>query len=63
MQMLKKLGRLAFLVPYLVMPFCVMLLYQERLRAGLLFAYLMPLGIESPVWKPAFILRRRTAPR
>lgn len=46
---MKKLGRFAFLLPYIVMPFLVMQLYHEDLDAGMLFAYFMPMGIESPV--------------
>lgn len=49
MNNLKKAGRLAFLLPYIVMPFLVMLLYHEDLDVGMLFAYFMPMGIESPV--------------
>ena len=47
--MLKKIGRLAFLLPYIVMPFIVMLIYHEEYKTGMLFAYFMPMGIESPV--------------
>ena len=49
MNNLKKAGRLAFLLPYIVMPFLVMQLYHEDLDTGMLFAYFMPMGIESPV--------------
>ena len=47
MQKLLKIGRFAFIIPYLVMPFCVMAAYHVDLEEAMRFAYLMPFGLET----------------
>ena len=43
-----KIGRFAYLLPYIIMPFIVMIAYKESIIEGFIFSYFMPFGIESP---------------
>lgn len=49
MNKLKKPGRLAFLLPYLIMPVYAMLIEHEDLQNAVLISYFLPFGIESPI--------------
>ena len=43
-----KIGRFAYLLPYIIMPFIVMIAYQEGLSEAFIYSYFLPFGIESP---------------
>ena len=43
-----KIGRFAYLLPYIIMPVIVMIAYQEGLSEAFIFSYFLPFGIESP---------------
>ena len=49
MNNLKKAGRLAFLLPYLIIPIFAMLFEREDLQNAVLISYYLPFGIESPI--------------
>lgn len=49
MNNLKKAGRLAFLLPYLIIPIFAMLFEGEDLQNAVLISYYLPFGIESPI--------------
>lgn len=46
---MKKPGRFAFLLPYIVLPLFVMLFWHEELTEAVMFPYFLPFAIESPV--------------
>ncbi len=46
---MKKLGRFAFLLPYIVLPLFVMLFWHEELTEAVMIPYFLPFAIESPV--------------
>lgn len=43
-----KIGRFAYLLPYIIMPVIVMTAYKESILEGFVYSYFMPFGIESP---------------
>lgn len=43
-----KIGRFAYLLPYIIMPFIVMTAYKESILEGFIYSYFMPFGVESP---------------
>ena len=43
-----EIGRFAYLLPYIIMPFIVMTAYKETILSGFVYSYFMPFGIESP---------------
>ena len=43
-----KIGRFAYLLPYIIMPLVVMIAYQEGLSGAFIYSYFLPFGIESP---------------
>ncbi len=43
-----KAGRFAFLLPYIIMPIIIMSVYGDGFDVGFVFAYFIPMGIESP---------------
>ena len=47
MKKMKKVGRFFYLLPYIVMPILISLIWNESLRESILIAYFLPLGIES----------------
>ena len=49
MQKLKKIGRLAFLLPYIIVPFILMLTWHEDFLSSLIFSYCLTMGIEFPI--------------
>ena len=49
MNNLKKAGRLAFLLPYLIIPIFAMLFEREDLQNAVLISYFLPFAIESPI--------------
>ena len=46
--MLMKFGRFAWLLPYIILPFVVAIMYQNSIADGFLLTFFMPVGIESP---------------
>ena len=46
---MKKPGRVAFLLPYLIIPIFAMLFEREDLQNAVLISYYLPFGIESPI--------------
>lgn len=49
MKKLFEIGRFTFLIPYILMPFLLMLLFREDFQEAAIFSYCLPFGIESPV--------------
>ncbi|MBO4459540.1 MAG: hypothetical protein J5715_00365 [Clostridiales bacterium] len=48
-QIVFKIGRFSYLLPYLVLPFVAMIFYEEELQEALLLSFFLPFAIESPV--------------
>lgn len=47
MKKMKKVGRFFYLLPYIVMPILISLIWHEELRDSFIIAYCLPLAIES----------------
>ena len=44
-----KLGRFAFIWPYIIVPIVIMTQWDEDFKEAFLYAFFLPFGIESPI--------------